>query len=248
MSSEPIDDYFAFDRSGHVCLLRSASELGYVVVRCAQGETDHEVQVSAGRQVSTPLTTEAQQWLYEQGFRRKRASENFRKRFKREDFTRAQLTDLLHSVFEHCFQQIQGTQSILVLPSLNLDEKMVVDAMRHLAKERNWAARKTLYRLLIDTEFLVPINDHNEPLEVDKMGSFPVCAVFTSMPRLLKAYPEGQQFVQRDGKSLFPELAQKRFGSMRINPRTEVGGELYLNELNMLVQGIERLAAHYGTA
>ena len=80
------------------------------------------------------------------------------------------------------------------------------------------------------------------------MGSFPVCAVFTSMPRFLKAYPEGQQFVQRNGKSLFPELAQKRFGSMRINPRTEVGGELYLNELYMLVQGIERLAAHYGTA
>ena len=33
---------------------------------------------------------------------------------------------------------------------------------------------------------------------------------------------------------------------MRINPNTEVRGELYLNELQMLVQGIARLDTHYG--
>ena len=226
-------------------LLRCISERGYVVFRRDGDASNIAIQVSAGRQVDTAMGGEGQQWLYDQGFRRKRASENFSWSREIDAWSAQDYQAFVQSVFSRCFGGVDFAVTLLSLPKVYLANEMVLDAMRHLAKVRDWSARKTLYRLLIDADFLVPMNEENVPKTVDKIGSFPVCAIFTDQNLFLKATPLGHAFEVIQGKALFPILAAKRFGSMRINPGTEVRGELYLNELQTLVQGIERLAAHY---
>ena len=142
----------------------------------------------------------------------------------------------------------QSNKHFLKMPHVHLENQPVIEAMRHLAKHRDWSARKTLYRLLIDASFIVPIDENDEIAVVDQMGSFPVSAAFTDQTLFITANPLGGVFGVKTGRQLFPELVTKRFGSMRINPQTEVRGELYLNELQMLVEGIARLDAHYGIA
>ena len=63
--------------------------------------------------------------------------------------------------------------------------------MTFLSKQRDWAARKTLYRLLLDTYFVLPITEDGTPLVEDKMGSWPVCAGFTSQDAFFLRHPKG---------------------------------------------------------
>ena len=229
-------------------LLRAVSSDGYLVCRRDQAQTRMNIQVAAGRQLENSMAAENQQWLYDQGFRRKRASANFSKKMEVDAWSPEEMEQWIGRVFERCFGGNTYAVSQLKMPVVELANQPVIEAMRYLAKQRDWAARKTLYRLLIDASFIVPIDDTDDIQAVDKMGSFPVCAAFTAQELFLKANPLGAAFAVKTGRQLFPTLVSKRFGSMRINPHTEVRGELYLNELQMLVEGILRLDAHYGSA
>ena len=76
------------------------------------------------------------------------------------------------------------------------------------------------------------------------MGTWPVCAVCLDQTAFIKRYPVGQYYRLVQGRELFPELVKGKYGSLRINPKSEVRGELYFNELQMIGDGIVRLNAH----
>ena len=67
----------------------------------------------------------------------------------------------LDLIFKHYFQSGDYELSVLQLTAVSLNNEPIIEAMRHLAKNRDWAARKTLYRLLIDGSFLVPVDENN---------------------------------------------------------------------------------------
>ena len=48
------------------------------------------------------------------------------------------------------------------------------------------------------------------------------------------------------GTDLFPMLSTTKLGSVLINPKSDVGGELYRNEVQMLADAVPQLQAWRG--
>lgn len=216
----------------------------YVVARTSSDGPLVHVSVSAGRQVEGRLEEGTQQWLYERKFRRQRASQDFRRTFLRSEVEPQSIETLVQDIFGEGFNRAAPTPKLICVPTITTDNQAVIEAMTHLAKARDWAARKTLYRLLIDAWFVVALDESGEFLLEDRMGTWPVCAVCLDQSAFIQRYPTGHYYRLAQGRDLFPELVDAKYGSLRINPKSEVRGELYFNELKMIGDGIVRLNAH----
>jgi hypothetical protein len=216
----------------------------YVVARTAPDSAVVHISVSAGKQVQTRLIEQAQQWLYEKKFRRKRASQDFSMTFVRADFDPVKGMALVRGVFETALGRPMPVGRLLTVPTITIENQAVIEAMTYLAKARDWAARKTLYRLLIDAWLVVALDESGEIMLEDKMGTWPVCAVYLNQAAFIQRYPVGRLYRLVQGRDLFPELVIAKYGALRINPKNEVRGELYFNELKMIRDGIIRLDEH----
>ena len=218
----------------------------YVVLNYKGREGFISLKASAGRQIESPLSAEAQQMIYDAGLRRSRASDDYEKQFDADAVDIVALGQLVENIFENSFEQTCPEADYLEVPRFMAENVLVKEAMVHLVKNRDWAARKTLYRQLIDAEFAVPYSEGEEFLTIDQIASWRVAGVFLDEAALLKAYPLGQEYRRHIGRSFFPSVCEERIGAVRINPGSAPRGELYRNELEMIRQAIEKLSKHYG--
>ena len=245
MISPKIEEFVqALGRNQGCCLKCTATD-SYIGLRYYAEESSVLMVVSAGSQRSADLTPEAQQWLFDKGFRRKRMSENFEKSFKEEVVSTQFIEQMVRDIFERCFGNPPSRCDLIELPPLESDDSHVLEAMNLLSTKRDWNARKTLYRMLIDTWFVFPVDESGEPLVEDKIASWPVCATFTSYRAFFRHHPIGVTCQVVKGSELFSKLVTRKFGSLRINPGSDTRGELYFNELEMLKDAAEKLAKHY---
>lgn len=126
-------------------------------------------------------------------------------------------------------------------PTRNPD---LVRAMKALAVRRDMDARQRVYIGVMNATFLMPVNPAgltaDEPLEVDRLGSFPVIAAFTEIDSLRLWQPKGWPFALVPGTRLVPLAVSRRVGSLLVNPRGNVGGELYINELESIEGALRR--------
>lgn len=117
--------------------------------------------------------------------------------------------------------------------------------MRVLSQRRDWDSRKMVYQALLAATMLLvvdPDND-NEPLAAGTLGAFPSWAVFTDIDALRLWQPKGAPFKQIAIADLVPKTVDKRIGSLLINPKGNIGGELYMNELDSLYGALQRRAS-----
>ncbi len=123
----------------------------------------------------------------------------------------------------------------------------LIRLMRVLSKQRDWDARRALYSALLSSTMLVPIDpeesNRNIPIEVDRLGKFPVIAAFTDIDSLRLWQPRGAPYKAMAISDLVPWAVAQRVGSLLINPRGLVGGELYINELESLDGALKRRAS-----
>ena len=123
----------------------------------------------------------------------------------------------------------------------------LIRLMRLLSEKRDWDTRRALYSALLGATMLVPIDPDagvpDEPMEVDRLGKFPVIAAFTDMTSLRLWQPRGAHCRSLAIADLVPRAVTRRVGSLLINPRGMVGGELYLNELESLDGALKRRAS-----
>lgn len=123
----------------------------------------------------------------------------------------------------------------------------LIRLMRLLSEKRDWDTRRMLYTALLNATMLVPIDPDgasvDEPLEVDKLGKFPVIAAFTDIASLRLWNPRGANYRSQAVSDLVPRAVTRRVGSLLINPRGLVGGELYINELESLDGALKRRAS-----
>ena len=225
--------------------LRCTGPEAYIGLRYDAEESSVRMVVSAGSQRSADLNPESQQWLFDKGFRRKRMSDDFEKSFKEEGVSSQLIEQMVRDIFEQCFGNPPSRCDLIELPPLESDDSHVLEAMNLLSTKRDWNARKTLYRMLIETWFVFPVDESGEPLVEDKIASWPVCATFTSYAALFRHHPAGVTCKVVKGSELFSDLVTRKFGSLRINPGSDTRGELYFNELEMLKDAAEKLAKHY---
>lgn len=126
-------------------------------------------------------------------------------------------------------------------PTRNPD---LIRAMKALAVRRDMDARQRVYVAVMNAAFLMPVNPAgrtpDEPLEVDRLGNFPVIAAFTEIDSLRLWQPKGWPFALVPGARLVPLAVSRRVGSLLINPRGNVGGELYINELESIEGALRR--------
>lgn len=117
--------------------------------------------------------------------------------------------------------------------------------MRQLSVRRDWDTRKMVYQALLATSMLLVIDPDNggEPLEAGKLGTFPVWAVFSDIDSLRLWQPRGAPFSVTAIADLVPKAVDKRIGSLLINPKGNIGGELYINELESLYGALQRRAS-----
>ena len=123
----------------------------------------------------------------------------------------------------------------------------LIRLMRLLSEKRDWDTRRALYTALLNATMLVPIDPDavtvDEPLEVDRLGKFPVIAAFTDIGSLRLWRPRGAPYRATPMHELVPRAVTRRVGSLLINPRGNVGGELYINELESLDGALKRRAS-----
>jgi len=121
-----------------------------------------------------------------------------------------------------------------------LSNRAVGDQMRKLSKHRTHEARIELYKMLLNAELLLALDGNGVPLVVDTIGKFPCYGLFTEARHLYHFDPRGLN-IQRDyGSSLFPILNALAPGSVFLNPKCELRGELYRNEIESLAQAVRR--------
>ncbi len=126
----------------------------------------------------------------------------------------------------------------------------LIKLMRTLSLKRDWDARRALYSALLGSTMLVPIDPDAlvndgvvEPTEVDRLGKFPVIAAFTDIDSLRLWQPRGAPYKAMAVSDLVPLAVTRRVGSLLINPKGLVGGELYINELESMDGALKRRAS-----
>jgi hypothetical protein len=197
------------------------------------------------------LTPGRLEQLKQRGFRERPHHHNlFRKLSITDDAELTRLVDDLMTIFARAYGVDPGEPAVLDLqlgdgePLQNPD---IIRLMRALSVRRDWDARRALYAALLDATLLVPIDPEaatpDEPLEVERLGTFPVIAGFTDIDAMRMWNPRGLPYRPIPVADLVPRALALRVGSLLINPRGLVGGELYLNELESLDGALKRRAS-----
>ncbi len=228
---------------------------GYVVFSSTQQDRWH-VQVAGGRQLPDgfKISPEDYQRLADWGVRQKRGSGNFRG-----DLSQVLLDQTLGRWAEQAVTALTGIygaqmNAIEVRTRCEevevLDNKGLLDAMEHLARKRDWAARTGVYMKLVKARLVLALAEpvsgsisSSWPLhKASEMAARPVPAIFTSVDFLDEFEPRGLESRVVSGMDLFPILVAKKVPSVLINPGSKPRGELYSNELWTIVEGIKRLS------
>ena len=118
------------------------------------------------------------------------------------------------------------------LPTIRNSE--LLGTMRQLSIKRTHELRLELYRKLLNATVIVALDGDGEPLVVDMIGAFPSFAVFTDAKSMLIYDSRGGNHRVDYGINIFPMLLDAGAGSVFINPKCDVRGELYQSELKTL--------------
>ncbi|MEE2643503.1 MAG: SseB family protein [Myxococcota bacterium] len=229
--------------------LEGASGYFHLVSACG-GETIR-VQ-AAGRRalkdLGVPIDEARLLPLSEQaGMRRPNLGANFKKTVTDEGSeSRASLADELISLAAAAYGLPLSALTLhLRLGNRERHESPEIEAaMRHLSKEKTIAARRGLYMLLAKGSLLLATEtqDNSSLIKLivdDRERSSAL--IFTSWASLLRFEPRGLPYCRLAGTELFPLLQELGADTLAINPRGEVGGELYRHEIESICEGLERI-------
>lgn len=227
-----------------------ASRDYYIIISARPGDPSLHLEAVANPNLSSAaaLTPGRLEQLKQRGFRERQHHHNlFRKLTLTADAELTRLVDELMTIFAKAYGVDAGEPAQFDLqlgdgePLQNPD---IIRLMRALSVRRDWDARRALYAALLDATLLVPIDPEavttDEPLEVERLGNFPVIAGFTDIDAMRMWNPRGLPYRATPVAQLVPRALAMRVGSLLINPRGLVGGELYLNELESLDGALKR--------
>ena len=131
----------------------------------------------------------------------------------------------------------------------NEENKPLHDAMQKLARKRDDASRKFVYRSLLRAQLYIPtVGDGSaDGIEVfaqdEPIQGLPVYAIFTTQDHLRQWHGADRTFTTMDGTALFPILHGANAGSVVINPKSNLRGELYRNEIEVLAEAAPKYRA-----
>lgn len=231
----------------------------WVQLSGARGQPGVLIEISAGRHLpkSMPLDIEAEQALWELGYRRpNRAAALARLQNIEDDAQAAQLcTELLDVTYRILRMAEQGAPKVELYLAAQpaLHNEQLLQLMAALSKDRSMHTRQRIYGLLSRAELLVALKRQtDEALSVGcslalhsfgDLGGYPVVGVFTDYDHLRLQDPRILPHQVVSGAVLFPLLSERRVGSLMINPAGgEARGELYRNEIDAITEHLRQRA------
>ena len=211
-----------------------------------------ELQASAGQQLTLErdAKTAIAEVLHNWGFRQRRLSANYQITFKSDPENIKKWSSIALDALTRLFDATETNTIARAEQHPEIDNSGLLVAMKHLAKKRDWKARTGVYMKLIESELVIPLDDSHDPegplesdglLKVGSMGNMPVTAAFSTVEALDTFDPRGLDLKVISGLELFPVLSVGKFASIQINPRGDIRGELYANEIWTVTEGIKRL-------
>ena len=226
---------------------------GYIAFSTTPGQDALQAQAAGGRHLpeGTRMSPESAQRLGDAGLRQRRASENYLGQVhdlgSSLELWTSRAAKLLAEVYGATPDEVRVTLRSEEQPVL--DNQSLLDAMDTLAKQRDWKARTDVYMQLIVSQLVLALAKPHDGALADvgqvhhagAMAGLPVVAVFSDVAALDRYEPRGLDLRVMEGSAVFPFLHSLKIASVLINPRGAPRGELYMNELWTIVQGIKRL-------
>lgn len=131
------------------------------------------------------------------------------------------------------------------------DNPRLVEAMRTVARAADVASRQALYAALANGQLVVPIDratlggapEDHAPLQVADFEGGPVLAIFSDVDALRRWRHAGHPWACVHGVDFFNHAHRVEATTVQVNPDGEIGGELYRNEVDAIVEGIRRFQA-----
>ena len=237
--SEGGDDNRLVVSSGPAWLLYTAAK-GDTAIRCAAAAASFLPK-------DRRLTLEAVHLLRRAGFANRPGSKTLQRTYPLPDGAEAGnapgriaddgLTDL-REVYRADFESEPVALSLHLAQRDLTENPKLIEAIRKLSKQRDGASRQAMYRQMIRATFLLPVDETGAPVPMGELMGFPVFGVFTDADCLFGWDPRVTRYERLHGRVLFPRMARTGLGSLLINPKGKVGGELYRNEVEMLADAI----------
>lgn len=217
---------------------------GWIAVWGARGADRWTIVVSAGRQLPEGVTLPAEraQSLYEQGFRQRTAASAYRL-----EIDAAPVARRLLDIFDEVLRTPATTIDLRLGDAPAQTNERLVDRMRAVSSDRTPRARNRLYHGLVSATLLVATDGPPEGADAPLarhglLGGRPVAVAYTDWSAATAHDARGPHVAPMLGMDLFPLLAARKMGSLKLNPAGPVGGELYGHELWTIAEGCKRLA------
>lgn len=151
-----------------------------------------------------------------------------------------ELAALFPKLYQESFEEGVSTLQTEILSGVN--NPIFTKKMRELSQKRTHNLRLDIYRMFINATFLLAINEDGSPREVEKLASLPCFAVFTDDKSIRCWDPRGVLWKKLYGFEVIESIMKYDPGSLMINPRGNISGELYKNELQTLSRAIQKFS------
>lgn len=213
------------------------------------GEVLFETVASRFLPPELKLSTGRAAKLREFGFEKK-GSVNWQRAFSKSECNQWNVDELVGQCQE-ILTNIYASEGELNVHVNHIEEEHpeneeLVDSMRAVASTRSGESRHRMYTELVNATLIIPIDpdagdeaDEGEDfLVTDTLDGHPVFLAFSDWESLRRWSPKGWSYMPMHGSEFFELALDRDLGSVQINPRGAVGGELYRHEVEMLVEGV----------
>ena len=122
-----------------------------------------------------------------------------------------------------------------------LQNKDLLRCMKVLSGTKQHSARISLYKSLLNSRLLVLMDPETPgiPLPIEKLIHFDVYACFTDYSSARCFDPRVGELKEDYAYNIFKNLWNLNLGSLKLNPKGDIGGELYRSEIESLIQAIK---------
>ena len=152
---------------------------------------------------------------------------------------------------------------------VDVENPRLIEAMRRLSKARDMSSRQKLYWAVVRADVLLALDapppkslksdsghmqwvetglkeiEHISSsvniLDFKEVTSYNSAAIFSDLKSLEQVDPRGLHFIRLPGRLAIMLALAQGWSSLLINPRSDVGGELYRNELESILDGLKQL-------
>ena len=158
------------------------------------------------------------------------------------DAQKQTLYEELKSLFFDLYTEQLDTVKIDFYPDVlsGLRNSPFLRKMKELGKKRTHALRIELYKAFLNTTFLLAVDEDDHPLVVEELVNLPCFAVFTDDKSIRFYDPRGVLWKKCYGFEVIKNISPLNPASLIINPKGDISGEFYKNEIQQLYTAFQR--------